>query len=83
MIGIPGERVSLRQSVIEIDGNAVPIPPAMQWKLRPGDRGDYRLRPTEYFVIGDNAQVSDDSRSWLGSAGLDAKLIVGRPLGVH
>ncbi len=43
----------------------------------------WRLGPGEFFVLGDNAAISDDSRSWLSKAGLDAKLLIGKPLGVR
>jgi hypothetical protein len=47
---------------------------------RPAQRS-WQLGPDEYFVIGDNLAVSDDSRTW--AAGLTTKLIVGQPLGVR
>ena len=43
----------------------------------------WRLGPAEFFVLGDNAAISDDSRSWLSGPGLDAKLLIGKPLGVR
>jgi hypothetical protein len=43
----------------------------------------WRLGPREFFVLGDNAEISDDSRSWLAGPGLDAKLLFGKPLGVR
>jgi DNA-directed RNA polymerase subunit RPC12/RpoP len=43
----------------------------------------WRLGPGEYFVLGDNAAISEDSRNWLSGAGLDAKLFIGRPLGLR
>ncbi len=43
----------------------------------------WRLGPAEYFVLGDNAAVSDDSRSWLAGPGLDARLVIGKPLYVR
>lgn len=43
----------------------------------------WRLGPGEYFVVGDNAAISDDSRSWPAKAGLDAKLLIGNPLGAR
>ncbi len=49
----------------------------------PGRAASWTLGPEEFFVIGDNAAVSDDSRSWVPKAGLDAKLVLGKPLGVR
>ena len=43
-------------------------------------RQPYRLEGDEYFVLGDNSQVSRDSRSWDASPALPAELLVGRPL---
>lgn len=48
-------------------------PPTASWQLGPG----------QYFVVGDNAATSYDSRNWLAGPGLDAKLLVGKPLGVR
>jgi signal peptidase I len=41
----------------------------------------WRLGPGKYFVLGDNAAISDDSRSWPSGPGIDAKLLIGKPLG--
>jgi signal peptidase I len=43
----------------------------------------WRLGPRKYFVLGDNSAVSDDSRTWLAGPSLDAKLVIGKPLGVR
>jgi signal peptidase I len=43
----------------------------------------WRLAAGEYFAVGDNAANSDDSRNWLSGAGLDAKLLIGKALGVR
>jgi hypothetical protein len=55
--------------------------------LRPGDeprlREGWQLGPTEYFVLGDNGAISDDSRSWPTGPGIDEKLLIGRPIGVR
>jgi hypothetical protein len=48
-----------------------------------GETTSWRLGPTEFFVVGDNAAISDDSRSWLSGPGIDAKLLIGKPLGVR
>ena len=42
----------------------------------------YELGPDEYFVLGDNSPISDDSRHWL-HPGLPSSAIVGKPLGVR
>jgi signal peptidase I len=63
------------------DRNVADIP----WPdpIGPGHAATWQLGPDEYFVIGDNAAVSDDSRSWVPKSGLDAKLLIGKPLGVR
>jgi signal peptidase I len=83
IVGLPGETVSLRGDEIRINGRPVPQPRGETCKLRIGDRDHCRLGPGEYFVLGDNGAVSDDSRSWSAKPGLDAKLLVGKPLGVR
>jgi Signal peptidase, peptidase S26 len=41
------------------------------------------LGPEEYFVLGDNSPLSDDSRLWDESPAVPAEMLVGRPLFVH
>jgi signal peptidase I len=51
--------------------------------LRPGRRNDKvsvaQLGADEYYVLGDNSPVSEDSRMWTGAA-VDAKSLIGKPL---
>jgi len=57
IVGLPGERVSIRYGRIYIDGKALeenytdgqPIPPTL---------GERELGAVEYFVIGDNRDLS-------------------------
>ncbi len=42
-----------------------------------------RLGPDEFFVLGDNSMVSEDSRTWPGGPGVAATFLIGRPLVVH
>jgi signal peptidase I len=54
-----------------------PFPPG------PGRVAKWRLGADEYFVVGDSASISDDSRNWLSGPGLDAKLVIGAPFGIR
>ena len=40
----------------------------------------YQLSGEEYFVLGDNSDVSDDSRTWAAGPAVPAALIYGKPL---
>ena len=46
---------------------------------RNGDR-PMRLASGEYYVLGDNSPVSEDSRTWPEPGAIDAKLLIGKPL---
>jgi signal peptidase I len=83
VVGLPDETISLRDDGVRINGQIVSNPGGRSYKLRIGDRDQCRLGPTEYFVLGDNADISDDSRSWPSGPGVDAKLLIGKPLGVR
>ncbi len=43
----------------------------------------YQLGDDEYFMLGDNSPLSEDSRAWPESPAVPARLIVGRPIVVH
>ncbi len=64
IVGLPGEKVSMRNGFVLIDG--VPL---VEPYLRPAYRGreseDWGLIPGKsYFVLGDNRTMSCDSRRW-------------------
>ena len=48
-----------------------------------GVEAPYRLGPGEYFVLGDNSPVSNDSRFWANSPVVRAELLLGKPFLVH
>jgi len=85
--GLPRETVSLVGGNVLIDGQRIANPRGVSYEIRYGDNSKlqtgWRLGPHEYFVLGDNGAISDDSRNWLSGPGVDAKLLVGRPLGVR
>ncbi|MFG0285474.1 MAG: signal peptidase I [Phycisphaerales bacterium JB039] len=77
--GLPGEVVEIVDGTITIDGRPIDTPPALaeqQWAwLGPPEHRTFRIRNAgpgnplrlgleEYFVVGDNAAESGDSRTW-------------------
>lgn len=46
-------------------------------------RDPIRLRPDEYFVLGDNSPISKDSRAWRVGRTLAGDMFLGKPLLVH
>ena len=56
-----------------------PIGPRGRWGLAE----PVELAADEYFVLGDNSPISEDSRTWPGGPAVPAKLLVGKPLLVH
>lgn len=64
IIGLPGERVSVKDGVIHINGDRLAEP-----YVEPARRGHVdgswpRIGPGHYFVLGDNRVHSCDSRTW-------------------
>jgi signal peptidase I len=62
VVGLPGERVEVRDGVVSIDGRALTEP----YVRFPDRRSVARVvvPPNAYYVLGDNRAESDDSRNW-------------------
>lgn len=64
IVGLPGEKVSMRNGYVFIDGNRLDEP-YMQGSYRGGESGEWvRIPSARYFVLGDNRTMSCDSRRW-------------------
>lgn len=90
VIGLPGETIELRFGKFSADGKPLEPPDAVfaippDYTPPPSYRGPltWTLGPDEYFVAGDNAAISDDSRLWPAGPGVATQLIVGKPIVVH
>ena len=77
VIGLPGETVQIIDSVIYINGEAIPDPYATQDTFPAGSAEQVIiLGEDEFFVMGDNRNNSTDSRYAVGP--IDRKQLVGR-----
>ncbi len=80
IIGLPDERVVVDGSVVQIYNTEYPngfviYEPYVEFES--GRKADRTLKSDEYFVMGDNREVSSDSRSW---GALKETAITGRAL---
>lgn len=72
VVALPGETVLIKEGTVYIDGNVLCEPylrPGVDgvWSVNanwPADGHAYHLSSTQYFVMGDNRNVSEDSRTF-------------------
>ena len=70
VIATPGERIKIKGGNIYIDGIVIDEPPHIPgnryYPIRAGSYGynEIEVPPGKLFVLGDNAAISRDSRSW-------------------
>ena len=83
VIGLPGERVSIKDDKVMIVNSENPkgfvlderyLPPGTPTVIRPGGQSEFTLQSGEYLVLGDNRSYSFDSRDW---GVLRAKEVIG------
>lgn len=61
LIGLPGERVSIRNGSVYVDGDRLSEPYAGDRSVY---RGDFLIPEGRYFFLGDSREASLDSRVW-------------------
>jgi signal peptidase I len=64
IIGLPGETVSQRNGQVFVNGNPLEEPYVDPSRLGGPDFGPETLGPDEYWMMGDNRNLSCDSRRW-------------------
>ena len=74
VVALPGETIEIVQGSVFVDGVRLEEPYVAE-RLDPSPMGPVTLPEGEYFVLGDNRPMSNDSRDW---GPLPARSIVGR-----
>jgi signal peptidase I len=75
IIGLPGERVSIVEGTVEIDG--VPLPEPYVKKRQPWNYPEVTVGPREYFVVGDNRGMRMSDHDF---GRVDARRVLGKLL---
>jgi len=78
VVGLPGETVSIRSGLVSVDGR--PLPEPYRVYAAHGDMAPQLVPHGTYFVMGDNRDVSDDSRFW---GDLPRRDIIGRAVACY
>lgn len=64
IIGLPGETVEIIDGQVYINGSETPLDEPYLSEIPTGDYGPYVVPEDSYFMLGDNRNVSKDSRYW-------------------
>ena len=64
IIGLPGEKVEIRDGLVYINDSKKPLSEPYLNDPPNGDFGPYNVPEGCYFMLGDNRDISQDSRYW-------------------
>lgn len=64
LVGLPGERIALRDGVVFVDGKQIPEDYIDPERRSSDNYGPLELGADQYFMMGDNRAASCDSRIW-------------------
>ena len=78
VIGLPGETVTIRGGKVYIDGSSVPLDDYFTKEPQAADAEmSFNVPEGHYFMLGDNRNISYDSRDWVNKY-VDRKKILGK-----
>ena len=64
IIGLPGETIEIRDGLVYVNGFEEPLEEDYLKETPNGSYGPYEVPEDSYFMLGDNREVSEDSRFW-------------------
>lgn len=75
IIGVPGDKVVISDGLVYINDSEVPLEEEYLSVTPKGNFGPYEVPEDSYFMLGDNRNVSKDSRYWENTFVKEEKII--------